>query len=391
MTQPFTRPEIKFLLGIGISLALRQFSLILIEPFLSIYGKQLSGHTPALIGLALGIYGLSQAVLQIPFGSWSDKWGRKVMVLAGVMLLALGLVLAGLVTNIYLFILARALQGSGAVMAVAFSWIGDRIPHQKRDMATSLVGVTVGAGAVMSFVGGPFLYRWFSMPHIFFLSAALTLIVWFNLLLFFKNDKPATKQVSSFRALAEAAQSKTLLKITISGFTINYTLIAVLFMAPLILEKSLGPGNFWKIFVPAICLGLIALRLAIYFTERGKFPNVVFVALGMILLSSIGLIWEGNYTTGSSIILVVISFILLTALLPSYVTKLSVKKKRGTVTGFFNTVQLLGAFLGGSITGTLWGIHSHLPVIIMILLSVISIWSIRTLDMREIDNRRKLR
>ena len=383
--QRFNKDELKFLSGLGSALALRQLALILISPYIAIYGNQLAGHTPALVGLALGIYGLVHALLQLPFGTWSDKVGRKYMIVLGLFLLSAGMVLAALAKNIYVLIIARVIQGSGAMTSAAYSWLGDTLSIKKRDYATSLMVIFIGGAGIISLVGGPFLYQISTISMMFWVCGGLTFLSMLYVFFFLKKDKPKSKRQSSFGELFIAARDKNLLAISLAGFVIEYIIIAALYMAPIILQENLDPGNFWRVFVPAIILGLIALRIASSMVKRNHFRGVIYTAFSLVMLSSVGFFKTGPYLTASSVILVVISYIMLTALLPINTTKLSNKENRGIYTGFYNTVTVLGAFLGGALTGTLWGFAHYLPAFLIILLPLISIFVTGKIDAKTIQ------
>ncbi len=380
MKNLFSKYQLKFLIGIGVTLGLRQMALILIAPFISIYGRQLSGQTPALIGLSLGIYGLTQAILQTPYGSWSDNFGRKKLVLIGLAQLLAGFLLAAVAKDIFLFILARALQGSGAVSAVIFSWIGDRIDAHKRDRAMSLIAIFIGGDAILGLVGGPFLMGFMSMPQIFLLCALLVLISGLYILFFLREDYVKSPRQSTFSDLLTLMKNKTLLKMAIAGFSTNYIMLGSFFMIPLLLEKSLPPSQFWKIFLPAIVLGLATLRLSTHHSDKGHLISTFSILFSIILGSTLLLLWQNVYATGLSLMLTIIAFVSLIAILPSNVTKLAKKRTRGKVTGYFNTIHTLGEFAGASLTGLLFGIHEKLPVIIFVALALISLYSLRRVN-----------
>nr|WP_242859916.1 MFS transporter [Clostridium drakei] len=185
----FTSYEISFIVSLSIAMALRQLAMVMILPFMSVYGNTLLYNTPVLVGIALGIYGLIQGIMQMPFGSLSDRIGRKNVLTIGSLFLASGLALAAIADNIYLLIIARALQGIGAIAAVCFSWIGDNIPDEKRNQSMSIVGMFSGSAAVIGFVGGPFLYNIISVPKMFAGCSVLVFLSWIYIVIFIKKDK----------------------------------------------------------------------------------------------------------------------------------------------------------------------------------------------------------
>lgn len=173
----------------GLVLGLRELSMTMINPFINIYGETLKWSTPLLCGLALGIYGLTNAIFQLPYGSWSDKIGRKPVILIGLAQLGFGLLLAFFAHNIYMLIVARALQGSGAVMAIAYSWIGDDIENDKKSSAMGIAGVIVAICAVIAFVVGPLLYKIISVKYMFLGCTVLIVCSFLMILCFVKEQR----------------------------------------------------------------------------------------------------------------------------------------------------------------------------------------------------------
>ncbi|MBN2365756.1 MAG: MFS transporter [Calditrichaeota bacterium] len=379
----FDRNESRFLSILGFSLGLRQMALIMFAPFISIYGKSLEGQTPALIGLSLGIYGLTQAIFQTPFGSWSDRYGRKIIVIIGMVQLLVGLLLAAVANHIYLFLFARALQGSGAISAVAYAWIGDRIPNHKRDRGMGILGIIIGIEALLSLIAGPFLYKIFSMPQIFLLCAGIVFISVIIVSLFLKKEKIEFSAKASFSGLLAVARDVTILKVSIAGFTTNYSLFASLYIVPILLERELDPGNFWRIFVPAVFVGILVLYFASRQSDSGFFREVVVIFLGIIALAGAALLIDNVLLIATAFLFIIVGYINMLVILPANITKLAGSGMRGKTTGYFNTIHVIGEFMGASVTGILWGIHQNLPVVLMIALAILGILLIATVDVKR--------
>jgi len=366
-----------FLLGMGSVLALRQLGLIMVMPFIAIYGRDLAYSTPALIGLSLGIYGLSQAVFQIPFGNLSDKFGRKPMILIGMFIFILGLLMSYIATNVYVFILSRFLQGSGAIMAVAYAWVGDRIAGEQRNKAMSIIGMLMGMSATIAFIGGPILYRWMDVPEMFLLCAVLTLIAWLFVAIFIEGDKRTVRssKIASGKNFKYYAKliDHNLMKLVIAGFANNYLLVSVFYIVPILLEQSLGVDGLWKVFAPATIISMFVMRIAARYADAGYFRNVAMLAFAAITLGGLGYYTISSYMVGLGLVLFMIGYMCLVTLLPASVTKLSDTSNRGTVTGVFNTVQFIGSFIGGTLTGFLWGVNPIYSVTVLIVVAIVGI------------------
>lgn len=362
----FSKVEMKFLLGIGSAMALRQLGLIMVMPFMAIYGKQLAFSTPGLIGLSLGIYGLSQAVFQIPFGNWSDRFGRKAVLLSGMFIFILGLVLAYFAQDIYVFILARLLQGSGAIMSVAYAWVGDNIRSEQRNKGMSIIGMLVGMSATLAFIGGPIIHRWLSVPQMFLFCAMLSLMAFIYIWLFLEGgQKPtSTASLGEFSFL-NLLKDGNLVKLFIAGFITNYLLVSQFYIVPLLLEDSLGADGMWKVFVPATLVAMVVMRVAAKSADAGHFGKVAVFSFGIIALGTLAYYRPGPFWVGLGMHLFMTGYMCLVTLLPASVTKLSGKRYRGTVTGVFNTWQFIGSFIGGSLTGFLWGLNPSSSVLVV--------------------------
>ncbi|HHW08203.1 MAG TPA: MFS transporter [Clostridia bacterium] len=362
----FSKKEMRFLLGIGAAMGLRQLGLLMVMPFLALYGKELAYSTPGLIGLSLGIYGLSQAVLQVPFGHWSDRWGRKKVILAGLFIFTLGLLLAFLARNIYLFILARLLQGSGAIMSVAYAWVGDRIESSRRNKGMSIIGILVGLSATLAFVGGPVIHRWLEVPRMFLLCAVLAVMAFLYIWLFLADDgKPAGQAGQEEFSFAGLMKDANLVKLFAAGFFNNYLLVSQFYIVPLLLEHSLGSEGMWQVFVPSTLVAILAMRVAAKHADAGRFVETTALSFGAVALGTLAYYIPGTFWVGLGLHLFMAGYMCLTTLLPTAVTKLSGAGYRGKVTGVFNTWQFIGSFVGGSLTGILWGVHPAYAILLV--------------------------
>ncbi len=185
----FSKKELMFICTLGFALGMRQMAMTMVVPFISVYSKTLTYSTPVLAGIALGVFGLMQAFFQIPFGVLSDKFGNKKVILIGLMQVIIGLLLAYFAKNIYLLIIARALQGSGAIIAVGYSWISSNVYYDRRTRAISIVGIILGFAATASFALGPIIHKYVSVNNMFLYCALLILLSWIIILVFLKEKE----------------------------------------------------------------------------------------------------------------------------------------------------------------------------------------------------------
>lgn len=358
MTNPtgvFSASERRFLAGIAFLLGLRQLALLLVLPFIAVYGMTLRHSTPALIGLSLGIYGLLQGLLQIPFGRWSDRLGRKNMILGGTLLLVAGLALAAVATDIYTFVAARALQGVGAVTAVAYAWIADATAPERRNRAMGIVGLATGLAAIVSFVGGPLLYRFLTLPQIFLICAGLAGLVWLYLLFGIPAHSAHATQAAA--PLAPLLNDKRLRLFIAAGFLLNFILMNFVFVLPLLADEAFGARHLWRVLIPATAVGVLAMRLAVRQADAGRFERVAAAAFAVFLPSALCLVIGGSYVIAFATAFFMAGYFALTALLPAGAMRAVEPEARGGASGAFQCAQFLGAFSGGVSSGLLWQLH----------------------------------
>lgn len=361
--------EQRFLGGITLTMSLRQLGLLLVMPFLSVYALHLEGGTTALAGLAIGLYGLTQAVLQIPNGILSDRIGRKPVVLITMSIYTAGLILAALAQNIHLLLIARALQGAGAVSAVLFSWIGDEISEERRSRAMAFPGMFVGITSVFSFIAGPLLTHVMNVAQVFWVCALLSAISVLYIAFMMKGPKiQSSNNKLSFREFKHIISTKSFIKYLLTGFSINYTLTSVFFLIPLMLDSIGESGRMWIVFVPSTLLGIPVMMKASKVADHRGDRGMIVTGL-LLLLISVGLLsLKGFWVLVLSALFFFPGYMILTTLLPAGVTKLAEQNLRGTVTATFNTFQFLGSFAGSLISGVFYGLH---PVYALLALALV--------------------
>ena len=289
----FSKYELNFLISLSIAMALRQFVMVLIMPFLALYGNSLRFSTPALVGISLGIYGLMQGFAQIPMGRMSDRIGRKNGIAIGSVIMIIGLIMAVFARDIYMLVAARAIQGLGAIAAICFSWIGDNISEDRRNRAMSFAGMFMGISATLGFIGGPLAYSLIPVPFIFAACAVLTAFSWLYIQLFIKENRPDKHVIIEkvdYRALF---RNHVFLRLTLTALIVSFLMISVYFVVPQMLDKSMGAESMWKIFIPATLFGIFVMRLASRYANKGHFVAVS--SISMIAISIAGVFFLVNH------------------------------------------------------------------------------------------------
>lgn len=351
--------------------ALRMLGLFLILPVFSLYAKDhLSGATPLLIGLAIGAYGLSQAVLQIPFGMLSDRFGRKPIIIIGLLLFALGSVVAALSGTIWGVVIGRFLQGSGAIAAAVMALAADLTREEQRTKAMAVIGTTIGLSFAVALVAGPLLNGWIGVPGIFWLTALLAL----GGIGVLKLGVPQHVD-SRLHRDAEAVPSKfagvlgdaQLMRLNFGILALHAMLMASFVALPLALRDHAGlsSDHHWWVYLPVMLVAIVLMVPFVIVAEKRRRMKQVFVgAIAVLGLSELGLIAGYESVAGITVMLVLFftAFNILEATLPSLISKAAPADSKGTAMGIYSTSQFIGAFLGGGTGGWLLGAYGLAPV-----------------------------
>ncbi|MFV8784147.1 MFS transporter [Microbulbifer sp. SA54] len=377
--------ERRALAGLASLYVFRMLGLFMVLPVLSLYGADYRGSTPALLGLALGAYGLSQAILQIPLGMLSDRWGRKPVIFAGLLVFALGSVVAALTDSVYGLIAGRILQGAGAIAAATMALAADLTRDENRGKAMAVIGASIGVAFVLAVVLGPLLAGVGGLPAIFWLTALLALL---GMLLVWKlvpNPDRAERrapQPGDFRKLLGQAPVWRL----VGGVFSLHLLLTMMFVPlPLLLvdELALPSEQHWKLYAPLMLGAFVVMLPLMRMAEtRGKVPAAMRLALLGLIFGGVALMPQVH---GAWIVVSLgvffLAFNLLEALLPAQLTRVAPAECRGAATGLYATFQFLGAFVGGSLGGVVFG-HGGAGAVATLALGVLLIWSLGWWQMR---------
>lgn len=341
---------------------LRMFGLFLILPVLAIYAEQLQGATPMLMGIALGVYGISQALFQIPFGIMSDRFGRKPVIVAGLLIFAFGSMVAALASSIEGVILGRALQGAGAIAAVVLALTSDLTRENQRTKAMAFIGMTIGLAFMLALIVAPWLEFIIGVNGLFMLTAGLACC---SVVLVVKVvPTPVQTRNLEVKALPEKMlqllRHPQLIRLDAGIFILHFILTAMFVVVPVILLErfAMDTQTHWRVYVPAL-LGsvLFMLPLILLSSKNGWLLRVFMAAICILLFAQILLIFGSRTATGLTLCLFFFfwGFNLLEAMLPSLVSRVAPAACKGSAMGVYNTFQFSGVFFGGFLGGTLYG------------------------------------
>lgn len=337
--------------------ALRMLGLFLILPVFSVYAKNLpGGDNLALVGFAFGAYGLTQAIFQIPYGVASDYFGRKPVIVLGLLLFALGSFVAAWAPDLHWVIVGRVLQGSGAISAAVTALAADLTREAHRTKVMAMIGSSIGLVFALSMVAAPLLYGWVGMAGLFILTGALALAA---ILLLFKTV-PAVPAPSGHvkLPLAQVFFDKDLLRLNLGIFTLHLIQMAMFVVLPhaLIDFGGLPAAAHWQVYLPAVLVSFVVMVPAIIAAERKERMRTVFrAAIALLLVVQVALFFfhESLWSLAFSLLLFFVAFNVLEATLPSLVSRTAPPAAKGAALGVYNTTQAIGLFLGGTMGGAL--------------------------------------
>ena len=349
------RQEFRAATSLAAVFSVRMLGLFMIYPVFVAYARHLSGATPYKIGLALGIYGLSQGLLQIPFGLLSDKINRKTVIAIGLLLFAAGSAVAALSTSIDGVIVGRALQGAGAVGSAILALVADLTAEENRTKAMALIGITIGGSFMVALVTGPVAASFIGVSGIFWLMVVLA-FAGIAITQFIVPHPPKLRIHRDAETvpgmLGRVLSNGELLRLDFGVFALHAMLTASFLVVPKVLHTTLGVTSHdqWMIYLPVMVVSVLAMVPAIIAAEKYRHMKTVFVgAVALMAVSQTILLFgaHGMVAALAAITLFFTGFNVLEASLPSLVTKTAPPEAKGTATGIYSSSQFLGIFIGG--------------------------------------------
>ena len=338
--------------------ALRMLGLFLILPVFSVYARHLpSGNDAALVGLALGAYGLTQTFLQIAYGVASDRFGRKPVIVAGLLLFAAGSFVAASASDIPGIVVGRALQGAGAISAAVTALAADLTREQHLTKVMAMIGSSIGLVFALSMVGSPLLYASIGMHGMFGLTGLLSLAA-IVVVLRVVPAAPAIPRQPGWPSFVEVLSNRQLLRLNFGVFVLHLMQTAMWIVVPsaLVGSGALPVGEHWKVYLPTVLLSFCAMVPAIIVAEKYGRMKLVFkgaIVLLLVVQVGFGFFGSGLYALFFWLLLFFIAFNVLEGIQPSLISRIAPKHARGAALGIYNTTQSLGLFLGGVLGGLL--------------------------------------
>lgn len=387
----FTKDEWRACLSLSMLYGLRMLGLFLVFPILAAEARKLEGGTdPMWIGIAVGIYGLTQALLQIPFGVASDRFGRRRVILAGLAVFAFGSFVAAMATSIQMLVLGRALQGAGAISAAVTAFLADSTRDEIRTRAMAIIGGTIGLAFALSLIIAPALSAWMGMEGLFWLTGALVIAAMWPVT---RLSEPPHKKSGDYtfeQARKTVLSNGQLMRLNLGIFMIHMTQTAIFVVVPLaLIDMGLALPQHWQMYLPVVMLSFVAMIPPILWAERtGNNKPAFLAAIGLMGLAIAGfasvphVIWAW----AALLFLFFTSFNLLEAFLPSWVSRVAPPEQRGLALGIYNTTQSLGLFTGGLVGGGMAKVFGE-QAVYWACAATIVVWGIISFGLKELGRR----
>lgn len=391
-TSPMNAMERRAVFSLAGIFGLRIFGLFLILPVFAIYATDLENATPFLIGLTLGAYGLTQAMLQIPFGVLSDRWHRKKAIIIGLLIFALGSLIAGFADSIYGVLAGRLIQGAGAISAAVIALMADLTRESQRTKAMAIIGIGIGFIFMLSMMLGPIFEQWIGVNGIFLMTAVAAILA-IPLLLIITPDPKRLTHIEGTQPIKtqikEVLKNTQLRQLDFGIFALHAVLTAIFVIIPFVLIDlgGLAKTDHWKVYSSVMVLGVIGMLPFMKISHQpekvlGAMRLAVFIlCLGVLLmLLNVDANWWGLLI---GLALFFVGFNTMEATLPSLVSRIAPLASKGTATGVYNSAQFFGVFIGGATGGWLSGAFGF-QAVLWFCLFILTSWLLLTIFTKEL-------
>jgi len=354
--------ELRASLSLAAIYGLRLFGMFVIMPVFAIYAEQLPGGTNmTLVGIAIGAYGLTQSILQIPFGWWSDRYGRKPVIYVGLAIFAAGSFIAAVAPNIHVVIAGRMLQGAGAISAAVMAMAADLTREEHRTKAMAMIGSTIGLAFAFSLVASPWLNGIIGVPGLFAMTGVLALaamwVVWRVVPQI--PDTPSAARSSGVREFWRAVIDPQLARLNYGIFALHAVLMALFIVVPFALrDAGLPLSDHWQVYLPVMLGSFVFMVPAIMSQRSARAVKRHFVAsVALLLAAHLALPWLSSSTAMLALFLLLFfaAFNLLEAMLPSLTSRMAPAESKGVAIGVYSSLQFFGTFFGAAVGGYLYG------------------------------------
>jgi MFS family permease len=363
--------------------------MFMVLPVLTTYGMKLSGASEALIGIAIGIYGLAQAVFQIPFGLLSDRVGRKPLIVFGLVIFCIGSIVAASTESIWGVIIGRALQGSGAIAAAVMALLSDLTREQNRTKAMAFIGISFGITFAIAMVLGPIITHAWGLHALFWAIAVLTILG--IIITVAVVPSPATHILNRESSMVKGSFGKVLsnpklLKLNFGILCLHVLLMSSFVVLPQVMEHAgFPPSEHWRVYLVTMLTSFVAVIPVIIYAEKKRHMKQVFMGCVAVLLLAEIVLWAAGlhlWAVIAGIQLFFLAFNVMEAILPSLISKESPAGYKGTAMGLYSTSQFIGVAIGGSLGGYVYG-NAGAGAVFLVCAAIAIVWLLVSSTMTE--------
>jgi len=363
--------------------------MFMVLPVLTTYGMALSGASETLIGIAIGIYGLAQAVFQIPFGLMSDRVGRKPLIVFGLIIFCIGSIVAASTESIWGVIIGRALQGSGAIAAAVMALLSDLTREQNRTKAMAFIGISFGVTFAIAMVLGPIITHAWGLHALFWAIAVLTIIG--IIITVAVVPSPATHILNRESSMVKGSFGKVLsnpklLKLNFGILCLHILLMSSFVVLPQVMEHAgFPPSEHWRVYLVTMLTSFVAVIPVIIYAEKKRHMKQVFMGCVAVLLLAEIVLWSAGlhlWAVIAGIQLFFLAFNVMEAILPSLISKESPAGYKGTAMGLYSTSQFIGVAIGGSLGGYVYG-NASAGAVFLVCAAIAVVWLVVSSTMTE--------
>ena len=381
------RTEKKASLTLASVFGLRMLGLFMILPVFAIYGVHLEGYSPIWLGLAIGAYGLTQALLQIPMGLLSDKIGRKPVIIGGLIVFLIGSIVAAMSDTVYGVVFGRALQGMGAIASAILALAADLSREEQRPKVMATIGMFIGLSFAAAMVLGPLIAHSFGLAGLFWLTAILSFVGVFVVAYLVPNSvhkAPKGDNVAAPKKILGLIRHPQLIRLDFGVFVLHLVLTAMFVCLPqLLIQTGFQVEDHWQLYFPALIGSFIVMvPYMIWAIKTGKEKQAYCGAIALMAFSLVAL-WQFNQSFWGLVALVVVfftAFNYLEATMPSIMSRISPAGDKGTAMGVYSSSQFFGAFMGGFLGGVIQEYYTS-ETIFLASAGLIVLWFIFALGM----------
>ncbi len=381
--------ELRASVSLAAIFGLRLLGMFVILPVFAIHAEQLPGGTNlVLVGIAIGAYGLTQSILQIPFGWWSDRYGRKPIIYLGLAIFAAGSFVAALAPNIYVVIAGRVLQGAGAISAAVMAMAADLTREEQRTKSMAMIGSTIGLAFAFSLVVSPWLNGLIGVAGLFTMTGVLALaamlVVW--RIVPDVSEKRRASSVGALREFMSVLRDSQLARLNYGIFALHAVLMTLFIAVPFSLrDAGLPLAQHWKVYLPVMLASFVLMMPAILGSGSARRSKSTFIGcVAVVLVAHLALPWLDHDVLGLSLFLLLFftPFNVLEAMLPSLTSRMAPREGKGVAIGVYSSVQFFGTFVGAAAGGYLYGRFGLAGVVIADVMLLV-IWLMAAAGMKE--------